>query len=161
LSPDAAALQAGADNPLSAKAQIDKAYNQGSLDAIYAANARGTLGSGASTAAVNTLEQNRQLQQYQAQNDALSTIRNALQGYTSAQQSAADNLRSTQYNIMSALAQMPGPVYQTQSEETPTDTSPEPNAPVPGTANLVQSAKPGTVQWGGTSMTKSQLVSYL
>jgi hypothetical protein len=161
LTPDAAAVAAGAANPLSAKAQIDRQYQQGSLDALYNANARGTLGSGASTAAGNQLLQNSQLQANQAQMSALDSIRNAVGGYTSARANALTNLQNQQAMIMQGLAATPGPVYGTG------DYNQEPaTSLIPGTNIQSPVTNPNTatrgVDWGGQTFTSvPALTKYL
>lgn len=152
LTPDAAAVAAGAANPLSAKAQIERQYQQGSLDALYAANARGTLGSGASTAAGNQLLQSSQLAANQAQQEALNAIRNAVSGYTTARENANQNLMSQQSQIMQALAASAGPVYNVGGETQEPATS-----NVPGTnisSPVTVPGQPGKgISWGGQTFT--------
>jgi len=154
---DPTAIAAGTQNPLSSAAQIQKQYDQGSLDALYAANARGTLGSGASTAATNSLLQQSQLARNTAQNDAITAIRNAIAGYTTARGEAQQNLQTQQFNIMNALAQAPGPAYQLGTDTSGETQQEEPTQPVPGTAGTsapLASARPSQgISWGGQTFT--------
>lgn len=152
LAPDAAAIAAGAANPLSAKAQIDRSYQQGSLDALYSTNARGTLGSGASTAAGNQLLQNSQLQANQAQQDALTSIRNAVSGYTSARDTANQNLMNQQSGIMQALAASAGPVYGVGDLTEEPATSNVPGTNIASPLNVPNQRTRG-VLWGGQTFT--------
>jgi hypothetical protein len=111
-----ATLDAAAANPLSARAQLDKALNQSQADLPYALAARGVARSGELPVGFGSLQNQYDVQKQQGLGDLLSALRGYASNYASGYGSAVDRLNAIREQVAQRLAQQQG-----YSETTTTD----------------------------------------